>query len=171
MSETTNLEVVTPSAIIVSEPVEMVVIPGSDGQIGALPRHSKVISNLDRGLVDIFNDNKVSSQIMIDGGIAEINETTVTILAERAEKIDKANKQVLEEKLLAYQSQENHDDQNVAEVFTGSPGVLVPLEDTIKGFKGIADGEYDDLPEASFYMVGTIEEAIEKAKKLAKDAA
>ena len=60
---------------------------------------------------------------------------------------------------------------NVAEVFTGSPGVLVSLEDTIKGFKGIADGEYDDLPEAAFYMVGTIEEAIEKAKKLAKDAA
>ena len=58
MAETTNLEVVTPSAIIVSEPVEMVVIPGSDGQIGALPRHSKFISTLDRGLVDIFNDNK-----------------------------------------------------------------------------------------------------------------
>ena len=76
MAETTNLEVVTPSAIIVSEPVEMVVIPGSDGQIGALPRHSKVISTLHRGLVDIFNDNKISSQIMIDGGIAEINETT-----------------------------------------------------------------------------------------------
>ena len=85
MAETTNLEVVTPSAIIVSEPVEMVVVPGSDGQIGARPRHSKVISTLDRGLVDIFNDNKISSQIMIDGGIAEINETTVTILAERAE--------------------------------------------------------------------------------------
>ena len=116
MAETTNLEVVTPSAIIVSEPVEMVVIPGSDGQIGALPRHSNVISTLDRGLVDIFNDNKISSQIMIDGGIAEVNEATVTILAERAEKIDKANKQVLEEKLLDYQSQENHDDQNIAEL-------------------------------------------------------
>ena len=116
MAETTNLEVVTPSAIIVSEPVEMVVFPGSDGQIGALPRHSKVISTLDRGLVDIFNDNKISSQIMIDGGIAEINETKVTILAERAEKIDKANKQVLEEKLLAFQSQESHNDQNIADL-------------------------------------------------------
>ena len=116
MAETTNLEVVTPSAIIVSEPVEMVVVPGSGGQIGALPRHSKVISTLDRGLVDIFNDNKISSQIMIDGGIAEINETTVTILAERAEKIDKANKQVLEEKLLAFQSQESHNDQNIADL-------------------------------------------------------
>ena len=45
------------------------------------------------------------------------------------------------------------------------------LEDTIKGFKGITEGEYDDLPEAAFYMVGTIEEAIEKGKKLAKEAA
>ena len=114
MAETTNLEVVTPSAIIVSEPVEMVVVPGSGGQIGALPRHSKVISTLDRGLVDIFNDNKISSQIMIDGGIAEINETTVTILAERAEKVDRANKQVVEEKLLAFQSQENNSNQNIA---------------------------------------------------------
>jgi F-type H+/Na+-transporting ATPase subunit beta len=59
----------------------------------------------------------------------------------------------------------------VAEVFTGSPGVLVSLEDTIKGFKGITEGKYDDLPEAAFYMVGTIEEAIEKSKKLAKEAA
>ena len=116
MVETTNLEVVTPSAIIFSEPVEMVVIPGLDGKIGALPRHSKVISTLDRGLVDIFNDDKISSQIMIDGGIAEINETKVTILAERAEKIDKANKQVLEEKLLAFQSQESHNDQNIADL-------------------------------------------------------
>ena len=116
MAETTNLEVVTPSAIIFSEPVEMVVIPGLDGKIGALPRHSKVISTLDRGLVDIFNDDKISSQIMIDGGIAEINETKVTILAERAEKIDKANKQVLEEKLLAFQSQESHNDQNIADL-------------------------------------------------------
>ena len=116
MAETTNLEVVTPSSKILSEPVEMVVVPGSDGQIGALPRHSKIISGLERGLVDIFNDNKISSQIMIDGGIVEINETSVTILAERAEKIDKANKQVLEEKLLTFQSQENHTDQNIADL-------------------------------------------------------
>ena len=60
---------------------------------------------------------------------------------------------------------------HVAEVFTGSPGVLVSLEDTIKGFKGIVDGEYDHIPEAAFYMVGTIDEALEKAKKLAAEAA
>ncbi|MDA8232498.1 MAG: F0F1 ATP synthase subunit beta [Magnetospirillum sp.] len=60
---------------------------------------------------------------------------------------------------------------HVAEVFTGSPGKLVSLEDTIKGFKAIVAGEYDHLPEASFYMVGSIDEAVEKAKKLAAEAA
>ena len=59
----------------------------------------------------------------------------------------------------------------VAEVFTGSPGKLVDLESTIKGFAAICKGEYDHLPEAAFYMVGTIEEAIEKAEKMAKEAA
>ena len=59
----------------------------------------------------------------------------------------------------------------VAEVFTGSPGKLVELESTIKGFDAICKGEYDHLPEAAFYMVGTIEEAIEKAEKMAQDAA
>ena len=56
---------------------------------------------------------------------------------------------------------------HVAEVFTGSPGKYVSLKDTIRGFKGIVDGEYDHLPEQAFYMVGTIEEAVEKAQKIA----
>ncbi len=58
----------------------------------------------------------------------------------------------------------------VAEVFTGSPGKLVSVEDTIKGFKGIVEGEYDHLPEAAFYMVGNIDEAVEKAKKMAAES-
>ena len=60
---------------------------------------------------------------------------------------------------------------HVAEVFTGSPGKLVGLEDTIEGFAGIINGDYDHLPEAAFYMVGTIEEAIEKGKKMTQEAA
>ena len=59
----------------------------------------------------------------------------------------------------------------VAEVFTGSPGKFVQLEDTIKGFKALCSGEYDHLPESAFYMVGTIEEAVEKAKKMAAEVA
>src|ERR1700737_1855409 len=59
----------------------------------------------------------------------------------------------------------------VAEVFTGSPGKYVDLADTIKGFRGLCEGKYDHLPEQAFYMVGTIEEAVEKGKKLAAEAA
>ena len=60
---------------------------------------------------------------------------------------------------------------HVAEVFTGSPGKYVPLKDTIRGFKGIVEGEYDHLPEQAFYMVGSIEEAVEKGKKITGEAA
>ena len=60
---------------------------------------------------------------------------------------------------------------HVAEVFTGSPGKFVDLADTIKGFRDLCEGKYDHLPEAAFYMVGTIEEAVEKGKKLAAEAA
>jgi F-type H+-transporting ATPase subunit beta len=59
----------------------------------------------------------------------------------------------------------------VAEVFTGSAGKYVELEDTIKSFDGLVKGEYDHMPESAFYMVGSIEEAVEKAKKLEADAA
>ena len=87
-------------------------------------------------------------------GMDELSEEDKKVVA-RARKIQR------------YLSQPFH----VAEVFTGSPGKLVALEDTIKGFKGLVNGDYDHLPEAAFYMVGSIEEAIEKGKKLAAEAA
>ncbi|MDD9330021.1 MAG: F0F1 ATP synthase subunit beta, partial [Bartonella sp.] len=59
---------------------------------------------------------------------------------------------------------------HVAEAFTGAPGKLVSLEETIEGFKGLCAGDYDDLPEAAFYMVGSIDEAIEKGKRLIEEA-
>jgi F-type H+-transporting ATPase subunit beta len=68
-------------------------------------------------------------------------------------------------KLQRFLSQPFH----VAEVFTGTPGTLVALKDTIAGFKAIVAGAYDDLPEAAFYMVGPIEEAVEKAKRMAAE--
>ena len=60
---------------------------------------------------------------------------------------------------------------HVAEVFTGFPGIFVDVADTIKGFAAVAKGEYDHLPEAAFYMVGTIEDAVKKAQKMAAEAA
>ena len=131
MADTTNLEIVTPSMVLLSEPVEMVVLPGSDGYIGALPRHSQVMSSLDRGVVDIFSDNKIVSRIMIDGGIAEINETSVVILAERAEKLDKSYKQFFEEKLLGFKSQENDADQNIANMAVKNSSFMRAVLDNI----------------------------------------
>ena len=68
-------------------------------------------------------------------------------------------------KLQRFLSQPFH----VAEVFTGIPGKFVPVEDTVRSFKAVVDGEYDHLPEAAFYMVGGIEEAVAKAEKLAQE--
>ncbi len=87
-------------------------------------------------------------------GMEELSEEDKLIVA-RARKIQR------------FLSQPFH----VAEVFTGFPGVFVDLEDTIKGFKGLVEGEYDDLTEAAFYMVSTIESAVEKAKRMAAEAA
>jgi F-type H+-transporting ATPase subunit beta len=87
-------------------------------------------------------------------GMEELSEEDKLVVA-RARKIER------------FLSQPFH----VAEIFTGSPGKLVSLADTIKGFKGLVEGQYDHLPEAAFYMVGNIEEAVEKAQKLAAQAA
>ncbi|MCW2315771.1 ATP synthase F1 subcomplex beta subunit [Rhodoblastus acidophilus] len=87
-------------------------------------------------------------------GMDELSEEDKLVVA-RARKIER------------FLSQPFH----VAEVFTGSPGKLVSLADTIKGFKGLVNGDYDHLPEAAFYMVGSIDEAVEKAQKLAAQAA
>jgi F-type H+-transporting ATPase subunit beta len=59
---------------------------------------------------------------------------------------------------------------HVAEVFTGTPGVFVSLEDTVSGFKSIVSGKCDDIPEQAFYMVGTLDEVFAKAEKMSKDS-
>ena len=110
--------------------------------------------NTAREVQEVLQQYKSLQDIIAILGMDELSEEDKLTVA-RARKIQR------------FLSQPFH----VAEVFTGSPGVFVGLEDNIKGFKGIVNGDYDDLPEAAFYMVGTIDEAIEKAKKLAAEAA
>ncbi|MBN8531675.1 MAG: F0F1 ATP synthase subunit beta [Alphaproteobacteria bacterium] len=107
-----------------------------------------------RDVQKILQTYKSLQDIIAILGMDELSEEDKLVVA-RARKIQR------------FLSQPFH----VAEVFTGSPGKLVSLEDTIKSFKGIVEGKYDHLPEAAFYMVGSIEEAIEKAAKLTKEAA
>ena len=131
MATTTNLEIVTPSMVIVSEPAEMVVIPGADGDIGALPRHSNLMSTLHRGVIDIYNENKITSKVMIDGGIAEINEDSIIILAERAEKLEKSNKQVFQDKLLQFKTETNNIDKNIADQASKNASFMQAVIDNI----------------------------------------
>ena len=110
--------------------------------------------NVARSVQRVLQQYKSLQDIIAILGMDELSEEDKLVVT-RARKIQR------------FLSQPFH----VAEVFTGTPGVFVKLEDTIKAFKGIVAGEYDDLPEAAFYMVGTIDEAVAKAKKLAAEAA
>ncbi len=106
-----------------------------------------------RGVQEILQKYKSLQDIIAILGMDELSDDDRLTVA-RARKIQR------------FLSQPFH----VAEVFTGTPGVFVKLEDTIKGFKGILEGKYDDIPEQAFYMVGTIEDALQKAEKM-KDQA
>ena len=110
--------------------------------------------NVAREVQRILQTYKALQDIIAILGMDELSEEDRLTVA-RARKIQR------------FLSQPFH----VAEVFTGTPGLLVPLEETVRGFKEVCDGKHDDMPEAAFYMVGTIDEAIEKAKKMAAEAA
>jgi len=107
-----------------------------------------------RQVQQILQRYKALQDIIAILGMDELSEDDKVAVA-RARKIER------------FLSQPFH----VAEVFTGTPGVFVDLADTIKGFQGLCDGKYDHLPEAAFYMVGTIEQAVEKGRKLAAEVA
>ena len=98
MAETTKMELVTPGRVVVSKPVEMVVIPGSEGLFGVLPRHSALLANLQRGVVEVYEGGKVIDRLMIDGGIADVTPDGVTILTERAEDLNKVKVQEIIER-------------------------------------------------------------------------
>jgi F-type H+-transporting ATPase subunit beta len=102
-----------------------------------------------RGVQSVLQRYKELKDIIAILGMDELSEEDKMTVA-RARKIER------------FLSQPFH----VAEVFTGSPGIYVSLKDTIAGFKGILDGEYDHLPEQAFYMVGSIDQAVEKAEQL-----
>ena len=107
-----------------------------------------------RRVQEVLQKYKALQDIIAILGMDELSEEDKLIVA-RARKVERFMSQPFD----------------VAQVFTGTPGVFVSLEDTIKGFKGLVAGEYDHLPEAAFYMVGTIEDAVKKAQKLAAQAA
>jgi F-type H+/Na+-transporting ATPase subunit beta len=105
--------------------------------------------NVAREVQKILQTYKSLQDIIAILGMDELSEEDRMIVS-RARKVQK------------FLSQPFH----VAEVFTGSPGKFVSIEDTVRGFRELVEGKYDNIPEAAFYMVGSIEEALEKAKKM-----
>ncbi|MCR9254500.1 MAG: F0F1 ATP synthase subunit epsilon [Alphaproteobacteria bacterium] len=102
MAETTEFELVSPEKLLVSEQVEMVVVPGTEGLFAAMPRHAPFISTLAPGVLEIYEGGSVKDRIFVAGGFAEVNETRCTVLAEDAtpvEEIDKAGLQARIEEL------------------------------------------------------------------------
>ncbi len=106
-----------------------------------------------RGVQEVLQRYKDLQDIIAILGMEELSEED-KIIVQRARKIER------------FLTQPTH----IAERFTGQPGVYVPINETVRGFKEILEGKYDDLPEQAFYMVGTIEEALEKAEKLKREA-
>ena len=99
MADTTAFELVTPARVMIARDAGMVVAPGVEGLFGVLPRHAPLISTLQRGVVEVYDNGQITDRIMVDGGIADVAEDRCTILAERAEKLDADNKAAVEAQL------------------------------------------------------------------------
>lgn len=91
MAETTQFELVSPERLVLSRAVEMVVVPGSEGYFGVLPRHAPMISTLSPGVIDIYEGGQVVDRIFVAGGFAEVTETRCTVLAEEATPLADVN--------------------------------------------------------------------------------
>ena len=163
-----HFELVSPARLLFSGDVASVTIPGTEGEMGIYPAvdpldsTSRVLSpavvgqehyETARRVQETLQKYKSLQDIIAILGMDELSEEDKLIVA-RARKIQR------------FLSQPFH----VAEVFTGISGKFVQVEDTVRSFKAVVDGEYDHLPESAFYMVGGIDDVVAKAKKMAEEA-
>ncbi len=99
MADTVEFELVSPDKLVISESVEMVVVPGAEGNIGVLPGHSPLIATVRPGLIDIHENGKIKDRIFVGGGFAEVSPTRCTVLAEEAFLIQEVNRAEAEARL------------------------------------------------------------------------
>jgi F-type H+-transporting ATPase subunit epsilon len=98
-TETLTFELVSPERLLVSEEIEMVVVPGREGDFGVLPQHSPLISTLRPGVIDIYQGGKIDKRIFVASGFAEVNFEGCTVLAEEAIALDEIDRAGAEERL------------------------------------------------------------------------
>ena len=100
MADTIKIELVIPSKMLFRDTADMVVIPGSEGEFGVLPRHAPTLANLQRGTLNIYDNGAVTRRFLIDGGVADVLPERVIVLAERAVDLDAVSTKHLDEQLL-----------------------------------------------------------------------
>ena len=190
-----TVDIVTPERVLVHDTATYLQAPGVQGSFGILPNHAPLLSELSVGELRYRRENGQEVRLAIGGGFLQIFNNEVSVLAdtaERAEEIDveRARRALtraqgeLSQALTGFDAQEHATREAgverarkmerffsqpffVAQVFTGVPGAYVSRDETVRGFREILEGKHDDLPEQAFYMVGTIDQAVEKAKRLA----
>ncbi len=115
MSETlVQFELVSPEQLLMSEEVEMVVVPGSEGDFGVLPGHSPTITTVRPGVIHIFTNGTISSRIFVAGGFSEVTSDRCTVLAEEALPVDKMDKAIVESDLQIAIDELNKTDEKIA---------------------------------------------------------
>ena len=165
MANIFHVDVVSAEEQIFSGEATFVALPGEAGELGIYPAVDPLDSTSRQLDPLVVGQEHYETARAVQGTLQRYKELRDIIAILGMDELAPEDKLTVARarKMQRFLSQPFH----VAEVFTGAPGKYVSLKDTIKGFKMIASGELDHMPEQAFYMVGTIEEAIEKAKKLA----
>ena len=114
MANTVKFELVSPERLLMSQPVEMVVVPGAEGDLGVLPGHSPLIAEVRPGVIDIRESGKVSEQIFVSGGFCEVSPERCTVLAEEAIPIIEIDKAGAEQRLHLAKEAEDKNEQRIA---------------------------------------------------------
>lgn len=132
MADKVEFELVSPEKLLVSQPVEMVVVPGADGMFGVLPGHSPMIVTVKAGVIDVYADNQndISRQIFVAGGFCEVTETRVTVLAQEA--TDLATVRGLDRAALEKQISDLREDLDEAKTDTERKALRAKLDSAAK---------------------------------------
>ena len=115
MGNKTNFELITPSQTVINQEVDMVVVPGSEGHFGVLPLHAHTLSTLNKGIVKLYENGNSINEIIVDGGIADVNPSGCTLLVEKAVNLKDINKSEIEKRYSDFKNKENSFNSQIEE--------------------------------------------------------
>ena len=115
MSDTTLFELVSPEKLVMSKSVSMVVVPGAEGFFGVLPRHTSMLSTLAPGVIDVYEDDKITDSLFVVNGFAEVTEERCTVLAEKVILVDDIDTDKYEKQIEALKDEASRSEGKSAE--------------------------------------------------------